>query len=169
MTWPNPAWRHLLAKRSPRPFTPDTISACSILSQGLLFQFILCTNPSRIRSSLPSFTPCSTVCSSFHLISIVYIYIQHLWYQNFFVFSIIPFSGFPFNKFLYNTGCYLDVGQKEIPRPDIQCVAHWFSGTDPTTWSKWPAILIKVAAVILTTNSLKHSQHSNNLIILFLH
>ena len=85
MTWSNPAWRHSLAKRSARPFTQDIISSCSILSQALFFffpQFLICTNLSRIRSLLPSPTPCSTVCSSFHLISIVYVYIQYLRYQN---------------------------------------------------------------------------------------
>ena len=45
-------------------------------------QFLICTNLSRIRSLLPSPTPCSTVCSSFHLVSIVYVYIQYLRYQN---------------------------------------------------------------------------------------
>ena len=102
MTWPSPAWRRTLAKGSSRPFAQDAISAYLVLSQGLFFQFLVCTNPSGIRSLHPPTPPFSTAYGSFHFIGMAYIYIQHLWYQIIIIIiifwssqSFLSFSGSP--------------------------------------------------------------------------
>lgn len=60
-------------------------------------------------------------CGSFHFVNMACMYENINSNQVFFFsfFSIISFSEFPFNTFLQNKDWYLDVGQKEIPRPDI--------------------------------------------------
>lgn len=117
MTWPNPAWGHSLAESVHYLRYPFRL--CS-RAMTLFPQLLVCTNPSRIGSLQPP--PCLVQqCCSFHFINMACMYSQHLCYQVFFLFSffsIISFSEFPFNKFLQNKDCSLDVGQKEMPRPD---------------------------------------------------
>lgn len=143
MTWSDPAWRHSLAKcqtihsryhfflfhtepGSGFFFSPSFLSAPVSLELGLYFPH-------------PHLVP--TVCSSFYLISIVYVYIQYLRYQNFCLLN---------DFFLWILSTHFCTTQDIIwiwakRKFQGQCIAHWYSGIDLVAetsgqlhWSKWP-------------------------------
>lgn len=74
-------WGHSLAKRSPRPLSQETTSACLALSQSLT---VPGSSLQLTRSSHSPPSPCSLVDSPFHFINIACVYIKHLWHETFF-------------------------------------------------------------------------------------
>lgn len=132
MTWPNPAWGHSLAKRSPAHYLRYPFRLCS-RAKTLLPQLLVCTNPSRTGSLQPP-PPLVQQCGSF-LLSIWHVCIASTCAIRFFLFFLLYhfFLWILFQQISAKQRLLFGCGSKGNSKARYIACGPWCSGTGSTS------------------------------------